>query len=112
MKSVLCPNRKTQAGIPDNDRSREPMMKDNTLHFKETNIRSILKGIGWRALASLTTMLLVLIFTRKLTVVLEVGALEIIAKLMLYYGYERVWNRIDWGRMPISSGEPEVLSER
>ena len=87
------------------------MMEDNTLHFKETNIRSLLKGIGWRILASLTTMLLVLIFTRKITLVLEVGAQEVIAKLMLYYGYERVWNQIDWGRIPISPGEPNVQSE-
>jgi uncharacterized membrane protein len=29
---------------------------------------------------------------------LEIGALEVLAKLLLYYLYERAWNMIDWGR--------------
>jgi adenylylsulfate kinase len=88
------------------------MMGDDKLHFSETSSRSIIKGLGWRTVATLTTMTLVLIFTRELTLSLEVGALEVIAKLMLYYGYERIWNRVDWGRVPIASGEPDVQSKR
>ena len=84
------------------------MQSNQSLLFRETSIRSFIKGIGWRALASFTTMFLVLVFTRKMTLVLEVGALEIIIKLVLYYGYERVWNQIRWGRISLSSTEAEV----
>jgi len=87
-------------------------MEGAKLHFSETSSRSIIKGLGWRALATLTTMILVLIFTRKLTLCLEVGALEVVAKLVLYYGYERVWNLVDWGRVPIMSGEPKIECTR
>ena len=84
------------------------MQSNQSLLFRETSIRSIIKGIGWRVLASFTTMFLVLIFTHKMTLVLEVGALEIIAKLVLYYGYERIWNQIRWGRIPLSFTETKV----
>ena len=84
------------------------MQSNQSLLFRETSIRSFIKGIGWRALASFTTMFLVLVFTRKMTLVLEVGALEIIIKLVLYYGYERVWNQIHWGRIPLSFTETKV----
>jgi len=89
-----------------------PMMGDTKLNFRETSFRSIIKGLGWRALATLTTMFLVFMFTRKLTLCLEVGGLEILAKLMLYYGYERIWNQVNWGRVPIISDEPEIQSKR
>ena len=39
------------------------MMEDIKLRFRETNFRSIIKGLGWRALATITTMLLVFMFT-------------------------------------------------
>ncbi|MHC4430292.1 MAG: DUF2061 domain-containing protein [Planctomycetota bacterium] len=68
------------------------------LNMTESHLRSLAKGIGWRAVATLTTMVLVLIFTRKLTLCLEIGALEVLAKLGLYYLYERAWNMVDWGR--------------
>lgn len=59
--------------------------------------KSIVKAISWRIIASLTTMLLVLIFTHELSLTLEVGALDVIFKLMFYYAHERTWNRISWG---------------
>ncbi|MHC4596106.1 MAG: DUF2061 domain-containing protein [Planctomycetota bacterium] len=64
----------------------------------ETRLRSIVKGLAWRFLATLTTMILVLMFTRKIVLSLEIGALEVIAKLLLYYTHERVWNLVRWGR--------------
>ena len=30
----------------------------------------------------------------------RIGVLEVIVKLILYYSHERVWNVINWGRMP------------
>ena len=84
------------------------MMRDAELHFKEACLRSTIKALGWRALATLTTMILVLIFTGKLALCFEIGGLEVIAKLILYYGYERVWNLVRWGRAPVASGQAAV----
>ncbi|MHC4751971.1 MAG: DUF2061 domain-containing protein [Planctomycetota bacterium] len=78
------------------------------LHFKESRLRSIIKGLGWRVLATLATMTLVFIFTGQLSVSLGIGFFEIIVKLILYYSYERAWNMLDWGRTPADSGKQVV----
>ena len=66
--------------------------------MKEKRYRSIVKTITWRIIATLTTTLLVFIFTGNLVMALELGAIEVIAKLLFYYLHERVWNRIMWGK--------------
>lgn len=54
--------------------------------------KSIAKTITWRVIATLTTIGLVLLFTRQIELSLTVGALETIAKTMFYYFHERFWN--------------------
>lgn len=77
-----------------------------TRTFRETNWRAIAKTVSWRILATFTTGFLVWIFTRELTLAAMVGGLEAVAKLILYYAHERVWDRIHLGREEI---QPAVL---
>jgi adenylylsulfate kinase len=63
----------------------------------ESHIRSVVKGITWRVIASLTTMGLVFAFTGDVVLMLGVGALEVIAKITFYYLHERAWGRVAWG---------------
>ncbi len=65
--------------------------------YDESHIRSATKGVTWRIIASLTTMGLVYAFTGDIVLMAEVGALEIILKLLFYYLHERVWGQIAWG---------------
>ncbi|MBD3259844.1 DUF2061 domain-containing protein [Candidatus Woesearchaeota archaeon] len=65
----------------------------------ETRARSIVKGISWRTVATLTTMFLVLIFTGKIYLAAGIGAFEVVSKLLIYYVHERAWNKITWGRI-------------
>lgn len=65
--------------------------------FNEHNKRSLLKALSWRILATLTTILLVYLFTGDLLISAGVGGVEVVAKLLLYFGHERVWSRINWG---------------
>ena len=67
------------------------------MHEKHT--RSVAKGISWRVIASLTTMILVYIFTGRLEMAAGIGLLEVISKLLFYYGHERIWNHIKWGKI-------------
>ena len=67
--------------------------------MKDTHRRSLTKGITWRITASLTTMGLVYAFTGSWILMAEIGALEILAKLTLYYLHERAWGRVAWGRV-------------
>lgn len=64
----------------------------------ETQQRTLIKTISWRILATLTTGVLVYAFTGNFTIALEVGAVEVVAKLILYYLHERGWSIIPWGR--------------
>jgi len=65
----------------------------------ETHVRSIAKAVSWRIVATLTTMLLVYVFTRNLLVSGGVGLTELLSKLLIYYVHERVWNAIGFGRI-------------
>lgn len=68
---------------------------------KDSKARTILKTITWRVTATLTTTLLVFIFTGHIRTAIEVGLMEMIAKLLFYYFHERLWDRIKFGKMEV-----------
>ena len=63
----------------------------------ERKQRSLAKAITWRICATITTIILVLVFTGNLLIALSVGSVEVIAKLIIYYLHERAWGSIAWG---------------
>ena len=67
--------------------------------------RSIAKSITWRFCATVATIILVWIFTGKLTVAFIVGGIEVVVKMIIYYLHERVWSFINFGKKvhPLSS---------
>jgi len=67
--------------------------------MREFHKRSFVKALSWRVLATASTMAIVYAFTGQVALSLGVGAVEVIVKLLLYYGHERVWNWIRWGRL-------------
>lgn len=65
---------------------------------RESHIRSILKGISWRVVATTDTILLVLLITClsghcSAENALKIGAAEFLIKLIIYYVHERGWQR-------------------
>ncbi len=65
--------------------------------MRETKARSMLKSASWRVTATLTTIILVLIFTGKIQLAIAVGSVEVLAKIFFYYSHERVWNKMKFG---------------
>ncbi len=63
----------------------------------ETHTRSIVKGVTWRFVASVTTMIVVFVVTGDLSLVLSVGLVDISLKVLFYYLHERFWGRVHWG---------------
>ena len=59
---------------------------------QESHIRSIIKGITWRFLATGTLILIVYLVGGDISTALNVGAIEFFLKLFIYYGHERAWN--------------------
>lgn len=64
----------------------------------ENRLRSILKSVSFRLIATLTTVALVFVFTKEIMVSFQVGAVEFFAKIILYYFHERLWNMFQFGR--------------
>ena len=60
--------------------------------------RSFVKAISWRTIATSTTMALVFLITGELSLAAGVGILDVTVKLIFYYGHERLWNLIKWGK--------------
>jgi uncharacterized membrane protein len=65
----------------------------------ETHVRSMVKAISWRIVATLTTILLVFAFTGNLVVSGGVGLTELLTKIIIYYVHERLWNASSFGRI-------------
>lgn len=84
------------------------MRKNNSSNStKDTPIRSILKAISWRLLASGTTFIITFIIFRRFTEqsyseTLEtaswITSIELVAKLIIYYFHERLWTNVSWGK--------------
>ena len=64
----------------------------------ETRYRSVLKGISWRIIATVSTIVVSWIITKRVDLALSIGLIEFVAKLGLYYFHERLWLRIKLGR--------------
>lgn len=67
--------------------------------MSENHTRSVAKAMSWRVFATLTTMTVVFLFTGQLLLSLGVGATEVLSKLVLYYAHERIWDKIQWGKI-------------
>ena len=65
---------------------------------QESHLRSLVKGVSWRATGTLDTILVATFITHDFSTALKIGAVEVFTKIALYYGHERVWQRIKWGK--------------
>ncbi|MFK5878249.1 MAG: DUF2061 domain-containing protein [Flavobacteriaceae bacterium] len=66
---------------------------------KESHIRSLLKGISWRIVATIDTILVVLFVTClmgncSLEFAFSIAFIEFFLKLAVYYVHERVWQNV------------------
>jgi len=69
--------------------------------YKETNKRSVVKGISWRVVATTTTIIIVYVFFGRLDLAIAAGMIESVLKVGLYWAHERAWFKIRWGRKKI-----------
>jgi sulfate adenylyltransferase large subunit len=83
-----------------------PVVRKN---FREPKIRSILKAVSWRALGTVDTIVMAMIFTRNITTSVAIGGGEIVTKTALYYLHERVWARIPPGTSILSPNALRLL---
>jgi adenylylsulfate kinase len=75
------------------------------MRLLESQRRSILKAISYRFVGASLGALLALLLTKRLSLALTFGLLDIVVKIGGYYVHERIWDRINYGRVPPSDFE-------
>lgn len=58
----------------------------------ESGYRSAIKGISWRILGTLDTIIISRFVSGHTDVALKIGVTEVITKYVLYFFHERAWN--------------------
>lgn len=74
----------------------------------ESHKRSIAKALSWRLIAVCITTVTAYIFTNEVAIAVSVGAADSAAKLLTYYGHERLWERVPFGREEPTKDDYEI----
>ena len=67
----------------------------------ESRWRSLAKAVSWRATGSVDTFILAYLFTGHVKVAAAISTTEIATKIVLYFGHERLWQRLAPGRADV-----------
>lgn len=96
-------------------KKREYKIK-NIVAVRDRPIKSILKAISWRIIASTTTFFLAYMFfsddpkaTEKAT---GVALAEASVKILLFFFHERAWTSVRWGRMKVIIRRNSILRRK
>jgi len=65
--------------------------------YKESHLRSILKGLTWRIIATSMIFIITYFSTGDLKTAMTVAAIEFPVKLLIYYLHERAWQLVPRG---------------
>ena len=60
--------------------------------------RSLAKTLTWRMVATTDTFIIAWFITGEWTWASAIAGIEVLTKMFLYYGHERVWNKIAWAK--------------
>lgn len=66
--------------------------------LSDNNSRSLAKAVTWRLTGTADTFIIAWLFTGEPLLASGIALTEVFTKVFLYWGHERVWNRIKWGR--------------
>ena len=65
--------------------------------FTKRKIRHILKTFSWRFVATLDTFLIAWLITGDSIIGIQIGLIETITKIILYFCHDKIWYRINYG---------------
>ncbi|PQJ15250.1 DUF2061 domain-containing protein [Aureicoccus marinus] len=67
------------------------------IYIANSRKRHLIKTVTWRVIGTLDTVLLSWFFTGNPYLGLQIGAAEVVTKMLLYYLHERLWYKINFG---------------
>jgi uncharacterized membrane protein len=65
---------------------------------QDFHFRSVAKAINWRVPGTVDTFVLSFLITGCAKFAGGIAATEVITKVALFYGHERVWAKVPWER--------------
>lgn len=60
--------------------------------------RTILKTLSWRIISLVVTFSITYAITHSSRFAVSISLLDNLFKMLIYYGHERYWTHIKWGR--------------
>ena len=60
-----------------------------------TPFQSLVKAIIWRVIAISITMSMIYYISGSIIITSGAGLIELVGKTLLYYIYDRIWNRLE-----------------
>ena len=85
-------------GHVDPDALDEEPMEVYTVPSVSTKTRTAVKALGWESFSFVLTLLISLLVTGSLTEATELTVALFVLKVLFLFLYERVWQRIRWGK--------------
>jgi len=80
------------------DESSTENQSDQTANIiVESRLRSVLKAVSWRVLATLTTVVVAYFVIGNVGDALKIGSVEVVVKMGIYYIHERIWAQLPLG---------------
>lgn len=65
--------------------------------IRNSKKRHLIKTVTWRIIGTMDTFVLSWIISGNPLVGFKIGIAEVISKMVLYYGHERIWYRLNYG---------------
>ncbi len=62
-----------------------------------SNKRHLIKTFSWRGIGTLDTILFCWLITGSPLTGLKIGGVETVSKMILYFGHEKLWYKINYG---------------
>ena len=62
-----------------------------------TRKQSFIKALSWRVIAVIVTVTIARILIGDTTIALEIGAIDTLIKITLFYAHERMWLNLETG---------------
>lgn len=65
----------------------------------ESHLRSIFKALSWRASGTVVTFLIAWLILDQVQDAVKIGAFDTLMKIGVFYFHERLWNRLQFGKL-------------
>ncbi|MFB6226391.1 MAG: DUF2061 domain-containing protein [Candidatus Paceibacteria bacterium] len=88
----------------------EEKLINKEIKHKEKPKRSFAKAVSWRVVGTLTLIIITFSYTSDIQFALNMGVIDVVANMILYFIHERIWNLFDWKQKVLTTASRINLS--